>query len=445
MKKDFLLLGGSVVLTVAMVLGMIHWLAPDLLGRPTDMQLVQLDEKVPAFYDGVFRDTQPGMAYSQLKDPLTRIRNQPLQARMSRLGPHDIMGFRNREVPVVADIVTIGDSMTYGNNVYMEQNWPHQLAAHLQLENISVYNMSTGGWAAVQYLDMFNKALKFKPHIVVVAFYSGNDPLETFAMVYGNDNWGWLKPDRTLSAADAPRVTYPAPESDQWSVDFQDGVAAIFTPELRLASNQDHPAVHAGYAVMSSVAERISNKARESGVKVLFTVIPTKELVYAKKVQQEGLEIPPAYAALVKQEADNIERVAAHIRALPDTYYVDVVAPLQTAGLGPTMLYADTINGHPEMAGYTVIGETLSKTIDALLPRRPRGLYAQISENEFSMLLINDEGLWYFNSQDIIEQNGWPAGTVATIDERDIVNIPFQGIITSVDPARFGPACCNAN
>ena len=443
MKKEVFLLVGSVVLTVVMVLGMVRWFAPGLLGRTTDMQLVQLDEKVPAFYDGVFRDTHEGTGDHQLKDPLTRIRNQPLQSRMSRLGPHDIMGFRNREVPIVADVVTIGDSMTYGNNVYMEQNWPHQLATHSRIDALSVYNMSTGGWAAVQYLDMFTKAVKFKPHVVVVAFYTGNDPLETFAMVYGNENWRWLMPDSTLSATDAPRVTYPVPESDQWPVEFQDGVTAIFTPELRLASNQDHPAVQAGYAVMSSVAERISNQARASGVKVLFTIIPTKELVYAKKVQQEDLEAPPAFTTLVKREAENIERVAGQIRALPDTHYVDVVAPLQAAGLGPAKLYGDTINGHPEMEGYAVIGKTLSKKIDTLLPSRPRGLYAQMSEHEFSMLLINDEGLWYFNSQDIIEQNGWPAGTVPTIDERDIVNISFQGTITSVDPARFGPACCN--
>ena len=65
-----------------------------------------------------------------------------------------MLGFRNAAVPVAADIVTIGDSMTYGNNAVMEENWPAWMLAALQREDVKVYNMSTGGWAAVQYLDM---------------------------------------------------------------------------------------------------------------------------------------------------------------------------------------------------------------------------------------------------------------------------------------------------
>ena len=43
-----------------------------------------------------------------------------------------------------------------------------------------MYSMAVGGWGAVQYLDMFTKAARFRPHTVIIAFYSGNDPLESF-------------------------------------------------------------------------------------------------------------------------------------------------------------------------------------------------------------------------------------------------------------------------
>ena len=116
------------------------------------------------------------------------------------MGPNDVLGFRNAAVPAVADIVTIGDSMTYGNNAVMLKNWPSWMQAHLPRENVSVYNMSTGGWAAVQYLDMLEYAASFRPHIVIVAFYTGNDPIESFQMVQGNEHWRWLMDTRDISA-----------------------------------------------------------------------------------------------------------------------------------------------------------------------------------------------------------------------------------------------------
>ena len=445
MKKEFWLLTGSVVLTVAVALGVIRWLAPGLLGGPTDMQLVQLDEKVPAFYEGIFRIENLREEVPQFKDPITRIRNRPFMLFTGGMGPHDVLGFRNRQVPLVADVVTIGDSMTYGNNALMEHAWPGVMHDAIGPDTTEVYNISTGGWAATQYLYMFAKAIMFKPRTVVVAYYTGNDPLETFAMVYGNEQWQWLIPDDALTREDAPKVEYPVPEAQRWRVTFSDGVEAAFTPTLRLASNSDHPAVNAGFEIMAMTAEQIGELAARAGTSLVFTIIPTKELVYANKVAQAGLDVPADYDKLVRREQENIDALASRMRAVPGARYIDVVTPLQQAALEPVNLYTSTINGHPDAAGYRVIGETVAKGIGELLPARPAGLYLLTAGDLTHLVLVSPEGVWYFDSTELAEANGWPPGEVSTVSSRDLAGLTHRGIIDTVDTSRFGPACCNAH
>jgi hypothetical protein len=51
MKKDWLLLAASIVLTLGVALGIVRWLAPQLLGITPDLQLVKIDKKVPPFFE----------------------------------------------------------------------------------------------------------------------------------------------------------------------------------------------------------------------------------------------------------------------------------------------------------------------------------------------------------------------------------------------------------
>jgi hypothetical protein len=303
MKKDWLLLLGTAVATVVLALLVIRWLAPQLLGIPKDLQLVRVKKQLPPFYEGIFRRSDFGTQEFLLQDPYTRVRARPLLPEDFAIGPHDILGFRNRSVPNVADVVAIGDSQTYGNNALLEDNWPSQLGRLLASKHPIVYSMATGGWGAVQYLDMFTNATLFQPRVVVVAFYSGNDPLESFAIAYGVEHWAALRPDPRLTGAEAPSVAFPPPESELWHVKFKDGSTTTFSPKLRLASNvPDHPAVKAGYAIMREVAHQISVLAQPFDTKLVFTVIPTKELAFAEKVRRDGIETPADYAELVSAE-----------------------------------------------------------------------------------------------------------------------------------------------
>ena len=439
MRKEWLLLATSVVLTLLVSLGIISWLAPGLLGVARDLQLVQIDEKVPPFYEGVLRREDFQTNDFLLKDPVTRVRARPLLPMRIDGGPHDILGFRNPAVPNIADVITIGDSMTYGNNALMGDNWPSRMQDLLASSPATVYNMSTGGWGAVQYLNIFANATVFQPRVIVVAFYTGNDPLDSFMMVYGNSYWEWLRPDPSLSKADAPQVAFPAPEDERWPVTFADGVSTVFTPALRLASNSEAPAVKAGYAIMADVARRISGLDKNLGTRLVFTVIPTKELVYEQKVRRENLSAPEEYLQLVAQERAHIDALEAVIRALPDADYIDVLTPLQNAALGSRALYLRSGNGHPVAAGYNIIADTIASGIRPMIPPQPSGEFVLNEAEILTGLVVSEGKVWYFSSPQVMEANGWSLVDVPEIKRRDIAGLEYGGMINEIDPARFGP------
>ena len=368
MKKEWLLLIGSVTVTLLVALGLIRWFAPTLLGIPADLQMVQVSEEVSPFYQGVFRREDYRSQEFMLKDPVTRVRPRPLHPDLGGLGPHDLLGFRNLSVPNVADIVVIGDSQTYGNNAWLEQNWPSVLQRSLAEPRPSLYAMAVGGWGAVQYLDMFQYAMAFLPRVVVVAFYTGNDPLESFVMAYNVDGWASLRPNTDLDASDVPRSPFPPSPSDIWAAEFADGTLTGLTPKLRLVSNQDHSAVDAGYEIMARVGEEISSSAEGIDVKLVFTIIPTKELVFSARVEREGIEAPAEYRELIVAERERIAWLEARFAQLRNVTYVDVVSPLQQAALEDAGIYPQDANGHPLAPGYDVIGRTIAAVVGGLVP-----------------------------------------------------------------------------
>jgi lysophospholipase L1-like esterase len=368
-----LLAAGTVLLTSVAALGLLRWLAPQLLGVPVDLQLVQASKTVPPFFEGIFREQDYAATGILLNDPYTNIRFKPLQPEDNGTGPHDILGFRNTGVPNHADVVVLGDSQTYGLGEPFTASWPSQMSSLLQQEDTSVYSMAVGGWGAVQYLDMFAKAARLGPQTVITAFYTGNDPLETFSTAYGNEHWAMLRIDPELDKTDAPAVGSMLSVEDSWPVKFEDGVRIVFTPKGRLAANNtDYPAVRAGYAIMAEVARRITRLARQHHITAVFTIIPTRELVYAKKVASESLSPPEIYQQLVRMEQANIEELADLVRVIPGARYVDLTRPLQSAAMSDAPLYPRQWDGHPGKEGYGVIASTLAAAIN-LADKQPAG------------------------------------------------------------------------
>jgi lysophospholipase L1-like esterase len=407
------------------------------------MQLVQTAKEVPPFFENIFRESDYSSYQFLISDPAVIARARPLYPDVYGMGPNDILGFRNRAVPVVADVVTIGDSQTYGNNVPLELTWPGQLEAMLNRERpIRVYNMAVGAWSGLNYLEMIDVALRFQPRVVMVAFYTGNDPLTDFSGAYSNPKWRRFIPDAGLTVADAPKFEYPPPQAELWSVQFNDGLTATFTPNYRYASNRyDDPAVRAGYKIMARTAAEITKKVVDAGAIPVFTILPTKELVYADKVADDGIQADGRYIELVRDEARNLDELETALMALEESRYVDVLSALQRAAMRATLLYPAGSDGHPIEAGYRLVAESIYEGISGLVPDNPRGLVgvSHGTGEVDSIYRLTAQGKWYFPDHESIVQNGWDLNQLIRVPLRDIMGVPTLGTVDAIDKGKFGP------
>jgi hypothetical protein len=98
---------------------------------------------------------------------------------------HDKNGFRNRIIPTKADIVTIGDSHTYGQTVEYEDAWPRVLAS---LTSCRVYNMAVSAGGPLQYAILAEEAIRFAPRFILVGIYFGNDFSDNWDMYLRHPN-----------------------------------------------------------------------------------------------------------------------------------------------------------------------------------------------------------------------------------------------------------------
>lgn len=351
----------SLVLLVAALL-VIKSLAPRLLGLPQDLILVQEDVEVAPFYENVFIRNETSEYL--MSDPHTLIRATPLIPSYPHSGPNDLLGFRNLAVPNSADVIFIGDSQTYGNNAPFEHTIPAVSESALrESAETRIYSMATGGWGSLQYYYIAQKALSLNPEVLVVCFYTGNDPLESFTLAYGDERWREFRPDPTLSASDTPSI----PLETAWGTVFADGTGTAFTPELRYISVQDNAVADAGWQIMRKVATAIAAMGEANDVRVVFTIIPTKELVYTLRLPVEQFEPPALYQQQVTAELQRIRSFESHLRTLQGTSYVPVWEMLQQAALDAEPLYPPSGDGHPLGRGYVLIANALLPTLRDLL------------------------------------------------------------------------------
>ena len=359
---EWSLLAATVLVTLVVAVLLLRWLAPGLLGLPMELQIVQVDERVVPFFDNVFRGEDRTSDEFILKDPRTVVRGRPFYTRSDKVGPTDLLGFRNQSVPRQADVITIGDSQTAGTGVPINASWPQQLQRLLG-STATVYNMSVGGWGAVQYFDMWSKARVFEPRAVIIAFYPGNDPRESFRDAYSIEHWAFLRPDAALSMDDMLPVHYPIPRRELWDVSFSDGSTTVLTPKLRLASNLDHPTIAAGWEIMARVAERVAKEASALGIEPIFLIIPTKERAYARRIERERAGDNREYLQLVSAEQRYSAKLAERIEEAGASY-VDVFTPISKAVLrGRVQVYPHSFDGHLHHPGHTIIARAILPSV----------------------------------------------------------------------------------
>lgn len=78
MNKNLLLSIFSGLVTLVLALVVIEQFAPHLLGRSSDLEIVQIDDKVTAFFEVLFNNPLMKDRQLLLPDPLTKHRAYPL-------------------------------------------------------------------------------------------------------------------------------------------------------------------------------------------------------------------------------------------------------------------------------------------------------------------------------------------------------------------------------
>ncbi len=404
MKREYLLLSLSTLISCAVAAFILSFFFPQLFGRPQDLNVVQLDKKLPPFYEGVFRTKDYVSPELILKDPVTNVRGKPLFPELGSLGPHDILGFRNTSIPNVADVVTIGDSQTYGINVIHNESWPQRLSQ--KLGGKKVYSMAIGGWSPPQYLAIYEKALTLQPQAVVIGIYLGNDILEAFRVVYSHSYWAKLR-KKDLSLSDAPTTPFPFPESELLSLNISDNDSMIFTPAGRLrALDQRNRANEEGMRLIIECMKQISLKAQATKTPTIFLLIPTKELVYKQLIEEHNESLHKDFDELWKQEQEIHDTLLSQGKSLSSIEVHSTLSTLREALSQHILTYRSDKDGHPLAHGYSIISDIAHDAIKERIYSLASGLYQTTVGDKIWFFQVREGKRTLYRSEIALKKTG---------------------------------------
>jgi len=328
---------------------------------------------------------------------------------------HDALGFRNPAVPERAEVVAIGDSVTYGYAAARDDSWPHQTGVLLRQP---VYNMGLGGYGPLEYVYLAeHEAKKLRPSLLLVGFNFGNDLVDAYTSAYQNSYWrewrdtgathrgeseyqrAWLsKPTKRFAALrdwlSMHSVLYSMlrivvlPELASWEHDLRESAAGpeqrmhwtdpsasavgtVFTPRLRLTVvDPELPSVREGLRLTERAFVSLQSGANAQGARLLIVLIPTKERVYCRYLRQSGTQMPEVLARLCEVE-ERVKQELAQFLTAHTIAYVDVTPALEEQVQQHVQIYPKgEDSSHPQAAGYRVI----ARTVYAAVSRPPFGL-----------------------------------------------------------------------
>ena len=313
-------------------------------------------------------------------------------------GGHDEWGFRNYELPGSAEIVAIGDSMTYGISARASESWPAILA---QLTGKTTYNIGLGGYGPLQYFYLLReRALTLKPKAAVVGFYFGNDLVDVVKLAYGNDNWARYRIAGLNGTGEQGGVVIDQPEigggrllggpriylarhsvlyrlatslpvldrfrtvntasTDPGLFVFSmgDRTTILFPGQGRLRMDIDNPQIEAALTITERALLEMKDVSTKANVGLYFLLLPTKELVYADLLaEHHQLAASPDLEPALRNEREIRKRLIAFLEASHLTY-IDPL-PAMTSAVRDHEIYPFN-DGHPNGAGYRLIAEQVA-------------------------------------------------------------------------------------
>jgi hypothetical protein len=316
----------------------------------------------------------------------------------------DEWGFRNKRVPQTADVVTVGDSHTYGNTATMDDSWPSVVARATGHE---VYNLGLGGYGPNQYYHLLtSKGLKLHPKWVICGLYMGDDFENAFSITHGFGYWSSLRngnyenvnpdiwdPGPPVWGADARN--WLSSHSMTYRLIFHGPVMAILKEYIRFnevstgkdpytsalilsdknireafrplgvaeSLNQSSPLIQEGMRITFQLLKKMDWACQQDGCRLLVIIIPTKETVFSDYLESSpSLHLREAISKVIVNER-SARKVLIEFLASEGIAHLDTLPALKQS-IG-NQLYAQTTRDmHPGKNGYKVIGEAVAEYLN---------------------------------------------------------------------------------
>ncbi|MEK7169278.1 MAG: SGNH/GDSL hydrolase family protein [Patescibacteria group bacterium] len=341
------------------------------------------------------------------------------------LPPHsfedtDANGFRNPGVPESADIVTLGDSQTYGFNALSADSWPSKLE---KLTGRSVYNMGMGGYGPVQYYYLADKALSMRPKLVILGFYAANDMSDACRM-FALDYWKNFAKEKGLDVEDClksldvllpPNSIVPkrnllerlrdsardssflmllkqvpavsnfishrrdlkwAEESPNEFFVVNNGVIntifSIGEPGAKIGF--DSPNIKRGAELAKYFLGETAKKIKAAGAELLIVFIPDKPDVLEDYLVSKGYAIPENYKRNIAFH-EEVQKMFTDFFKQLNVPTVDVRSSMvEKIGDKKNPIFNNYLDSHPFAIGYEAMAESIAEEVERLFNGPKSGL-----------------------------------------------------------------------
>ncbi len=297
---------------------------------------------------------------------------------------HDAWGFRNREIPDKVDTVTIGDSFTYGVSVSASDAWPAVLANKV---NQPIYNLSIGGYGAMQYQYLLETyAIQLEPRQVILGLYLGDDITVRNPKPSEEDNRQaspvehrfnvrhWLAANSFLYhvVVQSPIGNWvrlvenwwltSEPSSERYIFFNNTTNRTIFTPKSRLINlDLSKERNQAGLEKLKSVLLEMERFCRTQKVNFKVVIFPTKERVYMDQYLSDDNGDYPIMNQLFSAE-DGVRRQLTSFLEQHHIEHLDLLELLAQENKTSRLFFQDA-NGHMAKEGHKVAAKGIENAL----------------------------------------------------------------------------------
>jgi hypothetical protein len=286
----------------------------------------------------------------------------------------DAHGFRNAEPwPKRADVVALGDSLTFGFGVSDGQSWVDLAGRALRT---AVVNLALPGFGPLQQLRVYEAfGASLRPKIVLVGFFPANDFWDTAKFIEwlsledGGNYLLWRNFGVTgHGGRDAIRKRLQTsylysllwalrnPDTEEYGRDAvvhetPDGRLLLVPSTVRKTRERASPGRPEFEEALGALQE-LNRRVRADGGRMVVLLLPSKEHVYL-----------PLLGEPVDDSLVHVHRALERL----DLTYLDVTPRFRERAAAGDMLFFE-VDGHPNERGYALIAEVVVQYLRSAPP-----------------------------------------------------------------------------